>query len=125
MNAPLVEPIHSRFGGSVAMRVLRCPASVGLVEKVPAHLRRSSAYADRGTALHTVITLLLDEKETLESLAGKTIGTYTVTTDDVENALRPAFTYIAELLETPVPSFTSNIALYFQPSLAPSALAIC
>ena len=39
MNAPL-EPAHSPFGGSVAARVLRCPASVGLVEKVPAHLRK-------------------------------------------------------------------------------------
>jgi hypothetical protein len=101
MNAPLIDPAHSKFGGSVAARVLRCPASVGLVEKVPAYLRRSSAYADRGTALHTAITLLLDEKETLESLAGKTIGTYTVTADDDENALRPAFAYVTALLDTP------------------------
>ena len=35
MNAPL-KPAHSPFGGSVASRVLRCPASVGLLEKVPA-----------------------------------------------------------------------------------------
>jgi len=99
MNA-LLAPAHSRFGGSVAARVLRCPASVGLVEKVPENLRRSSAYADRGTALHAAITLLLDEKESLESLAGKTIGTYIVTAADVENALRPAFAYIDALLET-------------------------
>jgi hypothetical protein len=91
---------HSPFGGSVAARVFGCPASVGLVEKVPAYLRRVSAYADRGTALHAAITLLLDEKETLESLAGKTVDNYTITNDDVENALRPAFTYIATLLDT-------------------------
>jgi hypothetical protein len=102
MNAPLpVELAHSRFGGSVARRILCCPASVRLVEKVPAYLRRTSAYADRGIALHAAITLLLDEKETLESLAGKTIGNYTITDDDVETALRPAFTYITALLDMP------------------------
>jgi hypothetical protein len=104
MNAPF-EQAHSPFGGSVAARVLRCPASVGLVAKVPAHLRKPSAYADRGTALHAAITLLLDEKETLESLAGKTIGSYMVTTDDVEMALRPACTYIVTLLDTPGAEF--------------------
>jgi hypothetical protein len=64
-------------------------------------LRRSSAYADRGTALHTAITLLLDEKESLENLAGKTIGTYTITSDDIETALLPVFTYITALFDTP------------------------
>jgi uncharacterized protein DUF2800 len=98
-------PVHSRFGGSVAARVLHCPASVGFVAKVPEHLRRPSVYADRGSALHKAITLLLDEKETLESLAGKTIDNYAVTTDDVENALRPVFTYIVELLDTPGAEF--------------------
>ena len=100
MNAPL-ELAHSPFGGSVAARVLHCPASVGLVAKVPAHLRRPSAYADRGTALHAAITLLLDEKESLESLVGKTLNNYTITRDDVENALRPAYTYVDALLDTP------------------------
>ena len=42
MNAPL-EPAHSPFGGSVAARVLRCPASVGLIEKVR---ERGAEYAD-------------------------------------------------------------------------------
>ena len=36
-----VASAHSQFGGSVATRVLRCPASVGLIEKVPAHLRKA------------------------------------------------------------------------------------
>ena len=48
---PAPQPAHSPFGGSVAARVLRCPASVGLVAKVPAYLRKSSIYAERGTAL--------------------------------------------------------------------------
>src|SRR5262249_56199099 len=59
----------------------------------------------RGTALHAAITLLLDEKESFESLVGQTIGNYAVTHDDVENALRPAFTYIVALLDTPGAEF--------------------
>src|SRR5262245_140245 len=104
MNAPLA-PAHSPFGGSVAARVLRCPASVGLVQRVPAYLRRPSVFAERGTALHTAITLLLDEKESFESLVGQTIGSYAITHDDVENTLRPAFTYVAALLDTPGAEF--------------------
>jgi hypothetical protein len=100
MNAPLVKPAHSPLGGSVAARVLHCPASVGLVEKVPAYLRRSSAYADRGTALHAAMTLLIDEKETLESFTGKTLGAYTITSDDIENALRPALVHVNTLLDS-------------------------
>jgi Protein of unknown function (DUF2800) len=99
MNVALA---HSQFGGSSAPRVINCPASVGLVAKVPAHLRRSSAYAERGTALHTVMALLLgDDAPALESLVGKTIDNYTLTIDDVENALRPAYAYVEALLDQP------------------------
>ena len=102
MNAPLTP--HSPFGGSVAARVLHCPASVGLVQKVPAYLRKPSAYAERGTACHTALVHLIDENEDLESLVGKTINNYTITQDDVENALWPAFAYIDALL-TPETEF--------------------
>jgi hypothetical protein len=96
-----VAPAHSQFGGSVATRVLRCPASVSLVEKVPAHLRKASAYADRGTALHAAMTLLLDDsgRHSLDSFVGKTFNNYTIARDDVENALRPAYGYAETLLE--------------------------
>jgi Protein of unknown function (DUF2800) len=104
VNAPF-KPAHSQFGGSVAARVLRCPASVGLGAKVPENLRRSSSYADRGTALHVAMTLLLDEKETLDSLAGKTIDRYAITSDDVENALRPVLSYVEPLLDAPGAEF--------------------
>ena len=89
MNVALT-PVHSPFGGSVAARVLRCPASVRLVEKVPAHLRKVSAYAERGTALHTAMALLIDNACSLDGLVGESISGYTITRDDVENALRPA-----------------------------------
>ena len=96
-------PVHSRFGGSTAARVLRCPASVNLVEKMPAYLHRSSAYADRGTACHAAITLLLaeDAHALVESLAGKTFGNYTITSDDVATAIGPAYAYVETLLDTP------------------------
>jgi Protein of unknown function (DUF2800) len=93
---------HSRFGGSVAARVLRCPASVGLVERVPEHLRRSSAYAARGTALHAAMALLLgDAPPPLERLVGETISDYTITADDVETALRPVYSNVEALLDAP------------------------
>src|SRR5215831_12985505 len=100
-NMNSFEPAHSPFGGSVATRVLRCPASVSLVEKVPAHLRKVSAYAERGTALHTAMALLIDNTRSLEGLVGEIIGGYTITRDDVENALRPAYTYVEALLDAP------------------------
>ena len=108
MKASLAHeaPAHSPFGGSVATRVLRCPASVGLVEKVPVHLRRSSAYAERGTALHSAVALLFDDNgPSLESLVGRTIGDYAITNGDVENSLRPVFTHITALLDAPGTEF--------------------
>jgi Protein of unknown function (DUF2800) len=99
MNTPFV-PAHSPFGGSVAARVLRCPASVGLIEKVPAYLRKVSAYAERGTALHTAMALLIDNARPLDALVGEIIGGYTITDNDVENALRPVYAYVDALLNT-------------------------
>jgi len=95
------EPAHSRFGGSIASRVLNCPASVGLVEQVPAYLRKTSAYAARGIALHAAMVLLIERKRSLEHLAGKTIDGYQIAADDVENALRPALAYVEALLDQP------------------------
>jgi hypothetical protein len=64
-HVAFVEPtIHSPFGGSVAARVLHCPASVHLVEQVPTDLRKASAYAERGTACHVAMALLLDDLDT-------------------------------------------------------------
>jgi hypothetical protein len=104
MNAPL-EPAHSPFGGSVATRVLHCPASVSLVEKVPAQLRKTSAYAVRGTALHTAMALLIENARSLDDLIGATINDYTITADDVENSLRPTYAYLATLLDAPGAEF--------------------
>jgi len=100
------EPAHSKFGGSVAARVLRCPASVDLTQKVPAYLRKPSAYADRGTALHAAMARLLeDDRLRVESLVGQTFNDYTVTSEDAENALRPALAFVDALLNTPEAEF--------------------
>jgi hypothetical protein len=98
MNAPL-EPAHSPFGGSVASRVLGCPASIGLVAKVPEYLRRTSIYAKQGTAFHSAMALPIEEKRSLDDLVGETFDDYTLTIDDVENALRPAYAYVEQLLD--------------------------
>src|SRR5262249_55565081 len=86
-----------------APRVLRCSASVGLIEKAPAYLRKVSVYADRGVALHAAITLLLaeDTHAPVESLLGKTLHNYTITSDDVANALAPAYAFAERLLDAP------------------------
>jgi hypothetical protein len=96
-----IEPAHSRFGGSTAQRVLRCPASVGLVAKVPAHLRKSSAYAERGSACHAAMARLIETECSFGNLVGMTLNGYTFTSDDVENALKPAYSFVDALLNTP------------------------
>ena len=96
---------HSKFGGSVAARVLRCPASVGLVAKVPAYLRKVSAYAERGTALHAAMALLIDNARSLDGLVGETINGYTFSADDVDGTLQPAFGYADALLNVPGAEF--------------------
>jgi hypothetical protein len=100
MNAPLT-PAHSPFGGSVAARVLHCPASVGLVEKVPTYLRKTSRYAERGTAHHSAMALLIEEKRCIDDLVGETFNNYALTIDDIEAALRPAYAYVSPLLDAP------------------------
>jgi hypothetical protein len=98
-------PAHSSVGGSSAPRVLRCPASVRLIERVPPHLRRTSSYAERGTALHTAIALLAEGERSLADIVGETIDSYVITHDDVENALRPACAHVDALLDAPGAAF--------------------
>jgi hypothetical protein len=63
------------------------------------------------------MSLLIDEKETLESLAGKTIGSYMVTSDDVENALGPTLAYVDPLLNTRGAEFYLDLRVIF-PTIA-------
>jgi Protein of unknown function (DUF2800) len=100
------QPAHSPFGGSSAACILGCPASVGLVATVPAHLRKTSSYAERGTALHTGTARQLDDgAPPVDSLRGQTIDGYAITDDDVELCLRPVLAYVVALLDTPGAEF--------------------
>src|SRR5262249_35610102 len=56
-------------------------------------------------ACHTAMALLIENARPLDSLAGATINGYTITADDVENALRPAYAYIDALLDAPGAEF--------------------
>ena len=58
-------------------------------------------YADRGTACHTAMSRLIEGECSFDDLVGATINDYTFTRDDIENALRPAYTYVDALLNTP------------------------
>jgi hypothetical protein len=98
MNAPLA---HSPFGGSVAARVMACPRSVPLIETVPPYLRKSSSFAERGSALHVAVPRLIERECSLDDLVGQTIGDYQLTRDDVENALRPDLVHVNALLDQP------------------------
>ena len=61
--------LHSSIvGGSTASRVVNCPGSVALVQKMPP--KPSSEFADRGTLLHDAISLILDGKQTPDSVIG-------------------------------------------------------
>jgi hypothetical protein len=59
MNAPF-EPAHSPFGGSVAARILGCPASVGLVAK-------ASGSSSAGLSANTRTLALFDEVKDLRT----------------------------------------------------------
>ncbi len=50
---------HSKIvGGSTAARVIHCPGSVALVDKMPAD--EGSSYANEGSLLHEAIAVVLD-----------------------------------------------------------------
>ena len=52
---------HSNIvGGSTAKRVINCPGSVRLVQKMPP--QPSSKYADQGTLLHNAMDAILSSR---------------------------------------------------------------
>ena len=80
---------HSRIvGGSTAKRVINCPGSVALVDKMPA--QPSSSYADEGTLLHDTIADILDGKGTVESYLGRKHNDAVLTQDLIDDKLTVA-----------------------------------
>ena len=88
---------HSRIvGGSTAKRVIACPGSVALVDKMPP--KPSSKYADEGTLLHDVIAKVLSSDDaTFEDFLGLQYEEITLTEDLIERKLRPALASFDEL----------------------------
>ena len=74
----------SVVGGSTAKRVINCPASVGLLAKMPP--RPSSADADKGTLLHTVIALHLEGHGEFKDFLGMKYENITLTQEMIDES---------------------------------------
>lgn len=87
---------HSNIvGGSTAKRVINCPGSVALVQKMPP--QPSSKYADAGTLLHNMIALVLEMDEKPEDLLGSKYRDITFDQEMLENKLLPALRLLDEV----------------------------
>ena len=87
---------HSRIvGGSTAKRVIACPGSVALVDKMPP--KPSSKYADEGTRLHDTIADILDGKGTPDSYLGRKHEDVILTQELIEDKLLPALRALDEI----------------------------
>jgi len=88
--------LHSSIvGGSTASRVINCPGSVALVAKMPP--KPSSTYADEGTLLHDAIALILDGKETSQSVIGMKYKGIELTQELFDDKLAPALAALEEI----------------------------
>ena len=87
---------HSRIvGGSTAKRVINCPGSVALVDKMPP--KPSSKYADEGTLLHdTIADVLTKHKDPFDYL-GRKYEDITLTRELIEAKLLPAIRALDEI----------------------------
>ena len=80
---------HSKIvGGSTAKRVMNCPGSVALVQKMPP--QPSSKYADEGTLLHNVIAEVVMSDKHPEAWLGTTYNDQVLTLDLIDSKLVPS-----------------------------------
>jgi hypothetical protein len=87
---------HSNIvGGSTAKRVINCPGSVALVQKMPP--KPSSKYADEGTLLHDTIAEHLATLKPLETFIGKKYEDQVLTQDLIDDKLVPALALLDEI----------------------------
>lgn len=81
--------LHSNIvGGSTAKRVINCPGSVALVQKMPP--KPSSKYADEGTLLHHAIAAILETDKPPEDFVGTFYNGVELTQARLEDKLLPA-----------------------------------
>jgi len=87
---------HSNIvGGSTAKRVINCPGSVVLVQKMPP--KPSNKYADEGTLLHNVIAELVMSDRTPESFLGTKYEDQVLTQELIDTKLKVALAALDEL----------------------------
>ena len=87
---------HSNVvGGSTAKRVLACPGSVALVQKMPP--QPSSVHADTGTLLHNTIASILETGKPPHEFLGATYNAIELTEDLLERKLLPALAALDEI----------------------------
>ena len=87
---------HSNVvGGSTAKRVLACPGSVALVQKMPP--QPSSVHADTGTLLHNTIATILETGKPPHEFLGATYNAIELTDDLMERKLLPALAALDEI----------------------------
>ena len=87
---------HSKIvGGSTAKRVMNCPGSVALVQKMPP--KPSSKYADEGTLLHNVIAEVVMSDKHPETWLGTTYNEQVLTLDLIDNKLVPALAALDQI----------------------------
>lgn len=87
---------HSRIvGGSTAKRVIACPGSVALVDKMPP--QPSSSYANEGTLLHDTIADVLDKHQPPKAHLGRKHEGITLTQELIDAKLAPALAALDEI----------------------------
>lgn len=87
---------HSNIvGGSTAKRVINCPGSVAMVQKMPP--QPSNKYADEGTLLHNVIAEIVMSDRTPESFLGTKYEDQVLTQELIDNKLKVALAALDEI----------------------------
>jgi hypothetical protein len=87
---------HSNIvGGSTAKRVINCPASVKLVQRMPP--QAESEHAARGTLLHNVIAELLEFDKRPEQCLGAQYKDQTLTQELLDEKIIPALKALDEI----------------------------
>ena len=85
---------HSNIvGGSTAKRVINCPGSVALVQKMP--FKPSSEHADRGTMLHDAISAILEDQSV--DVIGRTYEGQVLTQDLYDEKIMVALALLDEV----------------------------
>jgi hypothetical protein len=85
---------HSNIvGGSTAKRVINCPGSVVLVQKMPT--KPSSEHADRGTLLHNAISAILEDMNV--DVIGMKYEDQVLTQDLYDEKIVPALSLLDEV----------------------------